>query len=479
MRSRFVIYIVLAAVVVAAVIAGVVAAASAGQTNTLPQVSAADLLAKMAQQDQKTTSISGDVAWKNSLLGDLSAASSAGFGGSAAAKLPLAGDGSGRVWMSPDGVRVESQGASSDQIVVVNKKTHGVWTYDGAANTAMHVVVTGTPTAGTEPSPMASAAVATPATIASYIERLAPLAKVEVSGQSTIAGQDAYLLTLTPTATDTALGSVQVAIDGKTYVPLQLQVFAKGATTPVIQFGFTSVSYGAIPASTFDFTPPAGAKVTTKTIDASKMMNGHKTHKGSWTGKHAKPTKAQLSAMQRLLKSAFLSVPAAQKLVHYHVYSPQGYTARPFDMAAVVGKGGPLTAVGKPLMSVLQASGMMSGKGGVGGMGALMGGNAQSTLPKGAAAHVKVAPMGPTTVLLYGKGFGTIALAETRSTAALDKQLKALPALVDTATVNGATVRSLTTALGGVYIWQKGDTTLVAGGMVPKADLQAFVSSVQ
>ena len=180
--------------------------------------------------------------------------------------------------------------------------------------------------------------------------------------------------------------------------------------------------------------------------------------------------------MQRLLKSAFLSVPEAQKLVRYHVYAPAGYTARPFDMAAVVDKGGPLTAVGKPLMSVLQASGMMGGKGGFGGM---MGGNAQGTLPKDAATHVKMAPMGPTTVLLYGKGFGTIALAETKTSAAIDKQLKALPALVDTTTVNGATVRSLTTALGGVYIWQKGDTTLVAGGMVPKADLQAFVSSVQ
>ena len=479
MRSKLVIYLVIAAVVVVAAIAGVVAVAGAGQTNTLPQVSAADLLAKMAQQDQKTTSISGDIAWKNSLLGDLSAASGAGFGASAAAKLPLAGDGSGRVWVSPDGARVESQGASGDQIVVVNKKARSAWMYDGAADTAKHVIVTGTPAAGKEPSPMASPAMATPATIASYIERLAPLAKLEVTGQTNIAGQDAYVLTMTPTATDTALGSVQVAIDGTTYVPLQLQVFARGATTPVIQFGFTSVSYGAIPASTFDFTPPAGAKITTKKVDAGTVMRGHKVHKGSWTGKHAKPTKAQASAIQKLLRSAFLSVPAAQKLVRYHVYAPQSYTARPFDMAAVVSKGGPLTAVGKPLMSVLQASGMMSGKGGVGGMGAMMGGNAQGTLPKGAAAHVKVAPMGPTTVLLYGRGFGTIALAETKTTAALDKQLKALPALVDTATVNGATVRSLTTALGGVYIWQKGDTTLVAGGMVPEADLRAFVSSVQ
>ncbi len=455
MRSKLIIYVVVAVVVAAAIVAGVVAAAGATQTNSLPKVTAGGLLAKMAQQDQKTTSISGDVAWQNSLLGDLSAAAGAGFG-NAAAKLPLAGNGSGRVWISPAGARVESQGSSGDQIVVLDKKTHSAWMYDGAANTAKHFVVTGTPAAGAAPSPMASPSVATPATIATYLERLAPLAKVEVTGQTTIAGQDAYLVTMTPTATDTALGSVQAAIDGKTFVPLQLQVFAKGATAPVIQFGFTSVSYGAVPASTFDFTPPAGAKVSTKSTDLSKAMS---SHAGTSTGAKAAPTTAQKSALQSALKQAFLTVPEAQKLVTYKLYSPQNYTARPFTMAAVVSKGGPLTAAGTPLATLLQAAGMG-------------GGGTATTTPT-------TTPMGPTTVLLYGKGFGTIALAETKTTAALDKQLKALPALVDTATVNGATVRSLTTALGGVYIWQKGDTTLVAGGMVPKADLQAFVSSVQ
>jgi outer membrane lipoprotein-sorting protein len=459
MRSKLVIYLVLAAVVVAAVIAGVVAVAGATQTNNLPQITAGDLLARMAQQDQKTTNLSGDVAWQNSLLGDLSAASSAGFG-DAAAKLPLAGNGGGRIWMSPAGMKVESQGTSGgDQVIVANAQARGVWMYDAAANTAKHYVLIGKPPAGAEPTPMTSPSMATPATITSYIERLAPLAKVEVSGQSTIAGRDVYLLTMTPTATDTALGSVQAAIDGKTFVPLQLQVFAKDVAAPVIQFGFTTVSYGAIPASAFDFTPPAGAKVTTKTTDLSKATSGHSS---TSTGPKTQPTKAQESAFQTALKQAFLTVPEAQKLVSYKLYSPQNYTARPFDMAAVVSKGGPLTAAGTPLSTLLEAAGIGGGASG----------GASTTTPS-------TAQMGPTAVLIYGKGFGTIALAQTQTTAALDKQLKALPALVDTATVNGATVRSLTTALGGLYIWQKGDTTLVAGGMVPKADLQAFVTSVQ
>ena len=456
MRSKLVIYLVIAALVAAAAIVGVVAVAAADQPKSMPAITAGDLLAQMAQQDHGATSISGDVAWQNSLLGDLSAASAMSFGGDSAAKLPLAGNGSGRVWMSPAGVKLESQGSAGDQVVVVNKAAHDAWMYDGAANTAKHFVMTGAPLAG-QSAPAPSPAVVTPATIVTYLEQVAPLAKVEVTGQTTIAGRDAYVLTMTPTATDTALGSVQAAIDGRTFVPLQLQVFAAGSSSPVIEFGFTSVSYDAVPASTFAFTPPAGAAVTTKSADLSKAMSGH----NKATGKHAEPTTAQKSALRTALKQAFLSVPQAQKLVDYTLYAPDaGYTMRPFDMAAVLGKGGPLTAAGTPLATVLQAAGLDIGNG-------------------GATTSPTAAQMGPATVLLYGKGFGTIALAETQTTAALDKQLKQLPALVDTATVNGATVRSFTTPLGGVYVWQKGTTTLLAGGMVPKVDLEAFVGSIK
>jgi hypothetical protein len=99
--------------------------------------------------------------------------------------------------------------------------------------------------------------------------------------------------------------------------------------------------------------------------------------------------------------------------------------------------------------------------------------------PAPAASGADATASGPASVLLYGEGFGAIALAQTKTTPELQKQLEQLPTLVDTTTVNGAKVRSLTTPLGGVYVWQQGDTTLMAGGMVPKADLEAFVTSVR
>jgi hypothetical protein len=87
--------------------------------------------------------------------------------------------------------------------------------------------------------------------------------------------------------------------------------------------------------------------------------------------------------------------------------------------------------------------------------------------------------MGPSTVLLYGSGFGAITLAQTKTTPELTKQLEQLPALLETATVGGSPVRSITTPLGGVSIWQQDGTTLMAGGLVTKADLDAFVAAVR
>jgi len=454
MRTKLTIYAVVAILAVAGLVAGIVAVAGAGQANPLPAVSAADLLAKMAQQDQKATSISGDVSWQNNLLGDISALTGSNMG--ASAKLPLVASGSGRIWMSEAGARIESQASGGDQTMVANSKTREAWLYDYAANTAKHYVVTGTPPAGGAPTPTPSPTMATPAAVSAFLQQIAPYADVTVTGQGVVAGREVYLLSMTPTAPDTALGSVQAPIDGHTYVPLQLQVTAKGGTSPVLQFGLKTVSYDTIPASTYDFSPPAGTTVTTKTIDLSKATQGKA---GAAHGQKAEPTKAQQAQMQDVLRSALLTIPEAQKLVPFQLASAQAYTARPFDWAAVVSKGGPLTALDQPVMKLLGATGM-SGFG-------------------SGATDSATSPAGPTAVLLYGKGFGTIALAETATTPALQKQIEQLPALVDTTTVNGASVRSMTTPLGGVYLWQQGDTTLMAGGMVPKADLEAFVTSVR
>ena len=51
--------------------------------------------------------------------------------------------------------------------------------------------------------------------------------------------------------------------------------------------------------------------------------------------------------------------------------------------------------------------------------------------------------------------------------------------MVDTATVGGHQAKLLLTPLGGAMVWQDGGRTLVAFGLVTRADLEAFAATVQ
>ena len=75
----------------------------------------------------------------------------------------------------------------------------------------------------------------------------------------TVAGQAAYELVLAPKDSRSTIGSIRIAIDGKTAVPLRVQVFAKGADSPAFQVGYTEISYVAPSPANFTFTPPPGA----------------------------------------------------------------------------------------------------------------------------------------------------------------------------------------------------------------------------
>jgi outer membrane lipoprotein-sorting protein len=460
MRSRLVILISLLVLAAVALVIGV-AVAGADQSNPLPSVTAPELLSKMAQA-KDVPAVSGDVAWHNGLFGDLSQVSGMAH---LPAQSPLTSSGSGRIWVSDAGLRVESQGSGGDQVVVVNKAERTAWVYDYAQNSVKKVVVTGSAPAET-PSPAPSAAMLTPEMISLYLQRLSSVATVEVAGQTSVAGRDTYQLRFTPTAKDTALGYVQAAVDGQTMLPLQLEVYAKGGTTPVIKFGFTSVSYDAIDASTFTFTPPAGAKVTAKTIDGdqvrAEMQKAQQQHAGQ-----AEPTEAQKAKAQQLVQGALLTRDQVAKLVPYELAFARDSTARPYQWGAVLGPNGPLTGSGTPLM---QALGAMTGMQFAPGMAVDSGGKMQA------------APAGPSSVLLYGQGLGTIALAQTETTPALQKQLEQAQQasqILGSTTVNGAKAVEVGTPLGGVIVWQQGGTTLLAGGMVPMSDLEAFAGSVR
>lgn len=86
---------------------------------------------------------------------------------------------------------------------------------------------------------------------------------VAVDGTSTVAGRPVYQLLLTPKPTEkTLLREVRVAIDSELRVPLRLEVLANGQADPALDIAFSEFTPGTQDASLFQFTPPAGAKVT-------------------------------------------------------------------------------------------------------------------------------------------------------------------------------------------------------------------------
>jgi outer membrane lipoprotein-sorting protein len=89
-----------------------------------------------------------------------------------------------------------------------------------------------------------------------------PTTAVSVSSNVSVAGQAAYALVLAPKDHRSLVGQVQIDVDSRNGVPLRLQVFARGASTPAFQVGYTAIQFVTPAAADLSFTPPAGATVT-------------------------------------------------------------------------------------------------------------------------------------------------------------------------------------------------------------------------
>jgi hypothetical protein len=86
---------------------------------------------------------------------------------------------------------------------------------------------------------------------------------VDVDGTAQVAGRPAYELVLAPAPTErTLLREIKVAVDAQTRMPLRLVVLAHGSSQPVLSVGFSELTVGPQDGALFEFTPPAGAKVT-------------------------------------------------------------------------------------------------------------------------------------------------------------------------------------------------------------------------
>ena len=104
------------------------------------------------------------------------------------------------------------------------------------------------------------------------LAQVGPSTRVTTESNVTVAGQPAYQLVLAPKSSQSLIGKVTIALDAQHLsVPLRVQVFARGATSPAFQTGYTSISFVTPAAANFRFTPPPGAHVHTVTGLGSGM----------------------------------------------------------------------------------------------------------------------------------------------------------------------------------------------------------------
>jgi outer membrane lipoprotein-sorting protein len=142
-----------------------------------------------------------------------------------------------------------------------------VWLWDSQTNKATHYIL---PAGAADAAPSAPAqSVPTPQQLAKQIlAAVGSTTNVGLQQNVTVAGQPAYQLSLAPKDSRSLIGQVRIAIDARNSLPLQVQVFARGASSPAFSVGYTSLSFAKPAASNFAFSPPPGAKVKTVTVPA-------------------------------------------------------------------------------------------------------------------------------------------------------------------------------------------------------------------
>jgi outer membrane lipoprotein-sorting protein len=247
-----------AAAVVLIGVGPAVTAITANAHGSLPPRTAAQLLADV--HGAKLQSLSGTVV-ETSDLGLPELPSVGGHGGSANFSSLVTGSHTMRVWYAgPDKVRLALLGQLGESDLVRNGSN--VWAWSSADNTATHWTVPTDRTLAPLMQNRAGGPAMTPQQAAeAALKAIRPSTRVTTDPTAQVAGRSAYELVLQPRDARSLVGSVRIAIDGSTHIPTRVQVFARGASHPAFQVGFTSFSTSTPPDSTFAFTPPPGATV--------------------------------------------------------------------------------------------------------------------------------------------------------------------------------------------------------------------------
>jgi outer membrane lipoprotein-sorting protein len=230
---------------VAALVAGVAIAVAASGGGPVPQPKALPDAIHDALTAPAPQGITADISFTNDLLPTSALTGQAGS--------PLLSGATGRLWATNDGRgRLELQSNAGDVQVVWNGDRLTV--YDATSNTVYRATLPKTATGGAHQPPSVSK-------IADVLAKLGAHWAIGAATPTDVGGQPAYDVRVSPEDPGGLLGSVELAWDALRGVPLRVAIYAKGTAKPVLELTATNVSYGAVPGSDVDVSPPAGAKV--------------------------------------------------------------------------------------------------------------------------------------------------------------------------------------------------------------------------
>ena len=239
-------------------VAGIVALAASGvlsaeATPNLPARTAAQLLADV--ETAHIDGLSGTIVAKASLgLPALPGGSSAGLVGL------LSGSHTSRVWYAgSDKQRFALLDTLGETDIFHNGRD--IWTYDSAKHEASHTVLP-LSSDGHHAAPPSTPAVTPEQAAEAALKAIDPTTVVTTDSARRVADRAAYELVLSPRDTSSRISSVRIAIDGKTKIPLGVQIYARGGGPPAIDVAYTRISFAVPDDDNFTFTPPASAHVT-------------------------------------------------------------------------------------------------------------------------------------------------------------------------------------------------------------------------
>ncbi|MER6097927.1 DUF2092 domain-containing protein [Streptomyces sp. NPDC001728] len=267
--SRFIVPVAVAGVAAATI--GLVPALAASGDPDLPEITAQQLIEKIAASDTQTLSgtfkISTDLGLPS--LGGLTSGLTSGLGGSGGGSASA--DPSEKLTQLISGshtLRVAADGPDRQRLTLIDGSDEyslihngdDVWGYDSKSNEAFHEKGAGSAADGAEKGEELPG---TPRQLADEVLKAAgDTTSITVDGTAKVAGRDAYQLVIKPKQSGSMVQSVKIAVDAANGTPLKFTLSSVEGGKPVVDAGFTKVDFGKPAASEFTFTAPKGAKVT-------------------------------------------------------------------------------------------------------------------------------------------------------------------------------------------------------------------------